>query len=125
MAIEYNDTGKVVSKGVYIDGKKDGEWFYEMGDHKEEGKYIEGNKTGEWVYTYNSVKTNFKGSFVNGDADGKHFYYYPNGRLKREEYYELGYEEGTWRSYDREGNLTLSSQWEGGKEVKLDKKKVK
>ena len=73
----------------------------------------------------NNGKVKFKGSFINGDADGKHVYYYTNGRIKREEYYELGYEEGTWRSYDTDGNLVLTSQWEGGREVKLDKRKVK
>lgn len=125
MAVEYNDTGGVVSKGEYIDGKKDGIWFYQMNDHKEEGKYIEGNRNGEWVYTFQNGRTNFKGSYVNGDPDGRHIYYYPNGKIKREEYYELGYEEGVWRSYDEMGNLILTSQWEGGREIKLDKKKVR
>lgn len=124
-AIEYSDTGTVVSKGDYIDGRKDGPWFYQMNDHKEEGNYVEGRRDGQWVYTYENGKTNFKGSFINGDPNGKHLYYYPSGRLKREEYYELGYEEGTWKSYDQEGNLMLTSQWEGGREVKFDKKKVK
>jgi len=125
LATEYSDTGSVVSKGEYIDGKKDGEWFYELGDHREEGKYIEGGKDGEWFYYYHNKKINFRGSYINGDPNGKHFYYYPNGKIKREEYYELGFEEGTWRSYDELGNLTLTSEWQGGKEVRLDKKKVK
>ncbi len=125
-AIEYDESGEVISKGQYIDGKKDGIWFYELNDHKEEGNYVEGNKDGEWVHTFlENGKVSFKGKFINGDPDGKHVYFYPNGKIKREEYYELGYEEGTWRSYDEEGNLMLTSQWEGGKEVKLDKRKVK
>ena len=96
-----------------------------MGDHREDGKYIEGKRDGDWVYTYNGGKTNFKGSYINGDANGRHVYYYPSGKVKREEYYELGFEEGTWRSYDEEGNLLLISQWEGGKEIKIDKTKVR
>jgi antitoxin component YwqK of YwqJK toxin-antitoxin module len=125
MATEYSDTNTVISKGEYIDGKKDGVWFYELGDHREEGRYIEGLKDGEWIYYYPNKKINFKGSYINGDPDGKHFYYYLNGKIKREEYYELGLQEGTWRTYDEEGNLILTSEWEGGKEVRLDKKKVK
>lgn len=125
LATEYSDSSTVVSKGEYIDGKKDGLWYYELGDHREEGNYIEGEKEGEWIYYFPNKKINFRGSYINGDPNGKHIYYYINGKAKREEYYELGFEEGTWRSYDEFGNLTLTSFWEGGKEVRIDKKKVK
>ena len=125
LATEYSDSATVIAKGEYIDGMKDGIWFYVMGDHREEGSYIEGNKEGEWIYYYPNGKTNFKGSYIAGDPNGKHFYYYPNGRIKREEYYELGYQEGTWKSYDELGSITLKSEWLGGKEVKIENKKVK
>lgn len=125
LAIEYSDTATIISKGEYIDGKKDGIWFYEMADHKEQGSYIEGNKEGEWIYSYPNGKPNFKGAFIGGDPNGRHIYYYPNGRIKREEYYELGYQEGTWRMYDELGNLKLKTEWLGGQEVKIENKKVK
>jgi len=125
LATEYSDSATVIAKGEYIDGKKDGTWFYEMGDHKEEGSYIEGNKEGEWIYYYPNGKVNFRGSYIGGDPNGKHLYFFPNGKLKREEYYELGYEEGTWRTYDDLGNLMLKTEWLGGKEVKIENKKVK
>ncbi|MEQ8323681.1 MAG: hypothetical protein RH916_03285 [Vicingaceae bacterium] len=124
-AVEYSDSGSVITKGEYIDGRKEGFWFYVMGDHREEGNYIEGNKSEEWIYYFPNGKINFRGSYLNGDPNGKHIYYYPNGKIKKEEYYELGLQEGTWRTYDEEGNLLLTSLWEGGKEVRLDKKKVK
>lgn len=125
MAVEYSDTGTVISKGEYINGKKEGIWFYEMGDHWEEGEYIEGRRNGEWVWEYGNGKTKFKGTFINGDPHGRHIYYYSNGQVKREEYYELGFEEGTWKSYDELGNLIITSQYDGGREVKIGNKRVK
>ena len=31
---------------------KEGEWFYNVGDHTEKGTYIDGLKTGTWEYIY-------------------------------------------------------------------------
>lgn len=39
MLIEYNDTGRIITKGEFLDGEREGDWFYQMGDYREEGKY--------------------------------------------------------------------------------------
>ena len=82
-SVEYDELGKVITQGEYIDGLKEGMWFYEVGDHREEGAYKEGLKDGEWRHTYvEGGKKNFVGSFVNGEPNGKHKWYWPNGQLK-------------------------------------------
>ena len=125
MMYEYTQEGKVITKGEYIDGLKDGPWFYEMGDHIEEGNYLDGYKTGLWIYHYTNGKISFEGSFINGEANGKHKFYYETGKLKREEFYEVGLKSNYWKFFNELGELTLTIFYKDGKEYKIDGLKLK
>ena len=35
---------------------KEGPWFYQVGDHREEGSFFEGERTGKWVHTYSDTE---------------------------------------------------------------------
>ena len=72
-------------------------------------------KDGIWKSFYKDLNTiSFKGSYVQGSPDGKHEYYYPDGILQEEQYYESGEKVKSWSKYDK-----------NGKEYKINGVKVK
>ncbi|MCB0400603.1 MAG: hypothetical protein KDD41_00820 [Flavobacteriales bacterium] len=125
MLHEYLEDGSVITEGEFIDGKKEGMWLYQLGDHKEEGNYRDGVRHGVWTYHYTTTgELNFEGNFIDGQPDGKHKYYYENGKPKREEIYMFGTKSGTWKFYDTLGEVSLTIQYKDGKEYKLDSTKL-
>lgn len=120
-SIEYNQQGEVVAQGEYLDGYKEGPWIYHMGDHKEIGNYIEGQRQGNWKYYYSDTeKLQFEGSYTYGIADGKHKFYWPNGKIRLEGKYIMGQENGDWVHYNELGEIELYITYEDGKEVKFN-----
>lgn len=124
MLEEYDEKGILITKGEFFDGEKEGDWFYELNDHKEVGKYRINERNGEWVYYYPSGKVAFKGSYIDGAPEGKHKYFYENGILEKEEYYEYGLKEGKWKWYNKFGIEKLSISYKNDIERKIDGKKV-
>ncbi len=122
---EYSETGQLVRKGEYIDGLKEGPWFYEYGDHREEGEYRNGERNGLWKFYYPNNKINFEGNFVEGVPNEKHTYFYENGKLKKEENYIMGVKTDIWKVYNELGELIVSIYYKNGEEVKLDGIKLK
>ncbi len=124
--IEYDSTGNIIARGSYIDGLQDGEWVYYEGDYKREGSYVEGMMHGEWTGTYlSNGKLAYKGKYVEDEPDGKHVWYYDNGRKMLEGKYVMGKKQGDWKRYDRQGNVIFSITYKDGKIVKIEGRKVK
>lgn len=125
-SIEYSDSGYVMTKGEYIDGKEEGEWIYEIGDHKEVGSYEYGAMMGEWIHTYLSTgKTKFIGEFFDDLPNEKHVWYYENGQKMLEGKYISGVKDGEWRRYNQYGTILISIEYNSGQEVKVDGVKMK
>ncbi|NND76693.1 MAG: hypothetical protein HKN39_00730 [Flavobacteriales bacterium] len=125
LSIEYNEEGEIITKGEYIDGLKEGEWFYHVGDHTEKGSYSDGEKNSNWIHTYDNGKTNFRGEYINGLAVGKHKYYFPTGKIKEEGKYNSGLKDGDWKRYDEDGNILWILNFDNGIERKVDGVKIK
>ncbi len=122
---EYNDSGKVVTKGEYIDGQKEGPWTLELADYREEGSYKADKRDGEWKHYYLSTgKLRFVGKFVDGIPDGKQEFYYPNGKEKQTGKYSGGLKEGDWLFYDENGFLFLTILFKNDIEIRFDGVKV-
>ena len=62
-SVEYDELGLVIIEGEYLDGYKEDEWYYKVGDTEEKGEYKDGEKYGMWVVRYDNGRLNFKGSF--------------------------------------------------------------
>lgn len=122
--IEYSDTGTVIAKGEYIDDLEEGSWFYHDGDIIIEGSYKSGNRDGEWKNIYSNGNPSFKGSFLDDNANGKHIFYWENGKVKDEGYYIMGRKEGEWFKYDKMGILFLITTFKNGIEIKYDSYKI-
>ena len=132
MHTEYDENGKIVEEGEYIKDLEDGPWFTTMGDYLERGRYRDGLKNGKWVSYHlisDNVKTDsilsFSGSFVDDNPDGKHIYYWDNGKVKDEGYYLMGKKEGDWIKYEYDGTPFLVITYRNGMETKYDGVKIK
>jgi len=124
-ATEYDKLGNIIAKGNYIEGYKEGEWIYLSGDQKEKGNYVMGEKNGVWKSFYKETEIlAFSGNFVQGNEDGKHVYYYPNGNVKEERYYDAGIKIRNWTKYHENGELLLVVQYRDGIEYKINGVKI-
>ncbi|HLG01978.1 MAG TPA: toxin-antitoxin system YwqK family antitoxin [Bacteroidia bacterium] len=123
---EYDENGTIITQGEYEDGLKTGHWFFQIDDYREEGDYVSGERSGVWKHTYTETgKERFEGNFLNGIPDGKHTWWYDNGRVWQEGKYVYGRKEGDWRYYGEDGMLILTITYKDDVEVKFDGVKVK
>lgn len=117
---EYTDSGKVITRGMYVEGEKEGFWFLEDGDERQEGNYKAGQRTGEWKWFYSNGKTAYKGEFIENLENGKHTIYYDNGRVMQEGKFIMGQKDGKWRKYDTDGTLLYTIEYQNDQEVKFN-----
>jgi len=124
--IEYTEDGKIITKGEYIDDLKEGIWFYEAPEYKEIGKYVNDKPDSLWKQFYMpKEKIKFEGKYVNGDEEGKHIFYFQNGRKMTEGFYSGGLKENDWKFYDESGFNYLTIFYENDIEIKFQGVKIK
>lgn len=122
---EYAPDGKLITKGEYLDDEKEGSWYYEIANYKELGVYRSGLPDSVWkAYYAKEKKLRFEGGFMNGEPEGKHTYYYPNGKVQTSGKYVGGLKDGDWHHFGEDGFLILTVTYENGIERKWDGKKI-
>ncbi|MFZ4741569.1 MAG: toxin-antitoxin system YwqK family antitoxin [Bacteroidales bacterium] len=120
LLMEYNDTGKVITKGEFLEGQETGIWYYNINNYVLEGKYIDGKRDGVWKEYYPDGKLKFSGEYIEDNPNGKHYFYWDNGKLKENGNYIMGKRDGEWLKYEYEGNLFLKTYYRNGREIKFD-----
>ncbi len=127
ISVEYDRLGYMVLNGKYVDGKRVGEWFYQVGDHMEIGKYRDGNKDGMWIGYYDEDKKDksFEGLYKDGAEDGLHTYYFPNGLIKEVRLYKVGSKTGVWTLNQEDGSLYVKSEYKDNQLIKVNGVPVK
>jgi antitoxin component YwqK of YwqJK toxin-antitoxin module len=132
LSTEYDETGRVIEEGEFVDGNEDGPWFGITGDSYIRGTYRDGLRTGLWYGFYLDPHENvtdsicyFKGSFLEDNPNGKHIYYWENGKIKDEGKYVNGQREGDWYKYNSDGTLFLVITYNQGVETRFDGVKIK
>lgn len=128
---EYNEFGTLVEQGEYYEGREDGPWFELVGDFYQRGNYRDGQRTGLWV-SYQLQKgepgtdslTIFTGSFLEDLPEGKHTYYWDNGKVRDEGVYVAGKKEGNWIKYNYDGTLFMITTYSNGIETRYDGVKI-
>lgn len=125
MLTEYDINSQIITEGEYLEGEKEGEWYYSLNDHSENGKYLYGERNGYWEFKHPNGKTAFEGVFEGGRPQGKHKYYNQSGVLIREEEYNYGVRDGKWRWYDDDGIEYLIIIYKDGLERKVNGAKFK
>lgn len=117
---EKTDSGLVITRGIYLDGQEDGEWYYQIEGYREEGKYADGRRTGIWKHYYDNGNLAFEGNFEDGQPDGIHKFYWENANLKRMGSYIMGLKNGEWNSFYPDGTLFVTTLYKNGKEISYD-----
>jgi len=121
---EYAEDGTIIAKGLFVDGLKEGAWYYHLGDIMEDGNYKADLKDGDWVHHYQNKEKQFTGRYIDGEENGEHRYYYPNGNIKMQGDYSMGKRHNQWKFYDEEGILRTTITYRLGEELKIDGKKI-
>jgi len=124
MFMEYSNDGNVISQGEYLDGERNGQWKIKIGDHTEEGNYIIGLRDGMWKYYDGEGNVVYRGRYIQDNPDGYHFYYYDNGRIKEEQYYDMGLRHRTWKKFNEEGLLEMTITYKDDYEVRINGIKI-
>ncbi len=117
---EYDSLGNEIARGDYYSGMQEGEWFYQVGDFKEEGSFAQGLPTGLWHHYYKNGKLAFVGAFEDGEPKGRHTWYHQNGIKKESGKYVGGVKHGVWRTFDKMGEVTEEIQYKNGEIYKIN-----
>ena len=125
-SIEYNDTGAVIAEGSYVDGYREGDWFFQINDHREEGSYFEGQRTGVWrSYYLSNNQLRFEGRYESGLKNGDFVFYYDNGQVRRRGQYLGDKRDGLWEFFTESGERIITIEYDEGEEVKYNGEKIK
>jgi len=117
---EYDENNKLITSGEFIEGLEDGEWTYDLGDHKEVGTYRSGMRNGKWKYYYPDGQLSFEGEYIDDNPNGKQISYYPDGRPKEAGSYIMGERTGDWITYNEDGTPFLIITYNNGIEKRYD-----
>lgn len=125
LMMEYTEEGNIITKGEYIDDLREGLWIYETPTYKEIGKYTLDKPDSLWKRFY-MPKGNLRyiGNYLNGDEDGKHSWFYSDGRPMIEGFYTTGMKEKDWKFYDENGTNYLTIFYDNDVEIKFQGIKI-
>ena len=84
---------------------------YSNGQIKSKGSFIDGEKDGKHIEYYENGQIKFEGSFITGKEDGKHIKYYENGQLELKVTYKKGKKDGLREEYNENGQLKLKTNY--------------
>ena len=90
---EYHDNGALHYEINYKDDEQNGYYksYYINGSSGFEGWVVDDKQEGEWISYYKDGKTiNKKLWYLNGELDGRQYYYAPNGKLDDVSVYDNG-----------------------------------
>ena len=112
-----NKNGKLVYKGEYVNGKKDGKGkeYYED-ELIFEGEYIKGERNGKGKqYFFDELI--FEGEYMDGIRNGFGKEYYINNKIKFEGEYQDGKINGKGKEYDYFGRLIFEGEYVNNKRM--------
>lgn len=122
---EFTEDGKIITKGEYIDDMQEGIWIYETPEYKEIGKFVNDKPDSLWKrYYMPKERLRFEGRFLNGDEDGKHTWYWENGKKMTEGFYTGGMKQNDWKFYDEAGFNYLTIFYDNDIEIKFQGVKI-
>lgn len=115
----FQTNGNKLSEGVYIDGKRDGEWKYYAvnGYLSSTENYKDGVLEGKYTSYHPSGKVKSEYTYKEDKLDGLYKYYYINGTLERQGYYVDGQEQGYWYYYQEDGTLSEVDYYLNGEQT--------
>ncbi len=122
---EFDESGKLIIQGEYIDGQEEGFWKYEYGDVREEGTYRGGKRNGEWKSFYDNGGLSYIGSYIDDNPNGLHIWFWPDGKKRDQGEFIMGMKTGDWIQYNQDGTVFLVIAYQNGIEKRYDGIKIK
>ena len=123
---DYNEEGKIILQGNFVDNKKEGTWNYESPDYKETGNYNNDEPDSVWKSYFMPGKIkHFEGRFQSGDPIGLHTAYHPTGEKMYMGNYVSGMKDGDWKYYDETGYNYLTITYKNDIEIKWQGEKIR
>ena len=112
-----------VTKGSYVDGKKQGHWASTVVPSNVdwvsfsgyEGPYVDDKKHGHWVNRHQNGNLSSEGPYVEGKRHGHWVSHYQNGNVQTEVSYVEGKRHGHWVSHYQNGNVYTEGPYVEGK----------
>lgn len=103
----YDVEGKLLSEEIYLDGIKNGgcKVYYRNGQLSEDKIWVNGFADGVCSKYFEDGTIKFKGQFLKDKATGKTTYYFPSGQISVEGFYKDDFKEGPWNYYNEDGSL--------------------
>ena len=88
----FGEDGTLKDEGEFVDGKKNGLWtnYYPSGKVATRGTYINDEPTGNWEYFFEDGTVSSSGAFKDGKREGLWKTLNANGTLKSEITYNKG-----------------------------------
>ena len=113
----YDESGKLLSKDTYANGKKNGISYVYLPDGKlaEERNYKADLQHGPFKQYLDGKSLRGQGNYVNGQLDGKATYYYPNGVEVAAGFYKNGAKTGPWIYREENGKIKERELYINGK----------
>jgi antitoxin component YwqK of YwqJK toxin-antitoxin module len=123
---DYDDQGKIILQGTFVDNNMEGYWVYETPDYKETGNYVNGERDSVWKSYYMPSKIKrYEGRYSNGVEEGTHTMYYDTGKRLYSGNYVAGMKDGDWRFYDEYGINYLTITYKNDIEIKWQGEKIR
>ena len=137
--------GIIIARGQFIDGLKDGKWyfytqngsmeeiieyhqdtlngiyetFFSNGNQKTKGAYNKGKKTGDWIWATENKALEMTGSFVAGEQYGEWNYYFSTGDLSYVAHFNNGLRTGEWIYYFKDGGLYKKGSYKNDQKTSI------
>jgi antitoxin component YwqK of YwqJK toxin-antitoxin module len=135
----FDNRGKKIAQGAYIDEKKEGKWtffsenvkfseehyvndkkhgisrkFYPTGEVMEEAEWENGRQEGKYQVFFKNGKPYMQCKFSNGKRNGLCLSYFKNGRLEMEAHYKNNLRHDDWKFYNDSGELLYTLKYNEG-----------
>ena len=136
----FDQWGKKMAEGVYIDEKREGAWnffsneqkiseeeysegvkhgisrkYYPTGELLEESEWQNGKQEGNYSIYFQTGKPYMQCKFSNGRRNGLCLSYFTNGLTEMEAYYKNNLRHGEWKFYNEDGDSLYSLKYDQGR----------
>lgn len=136
----FDEWGKKVAEGMYLNEKKSGSWiyfsenrkvadekfqdgdkhgkshkYYETGEVWDETDWFQGKQEGNYRVFFKHGEPFFQCKMSNNQRNGLCMTYFQNGRVELEANYKNGLRHGEWKYFDEQGNYRYSLYYNEGK----------
>ena len=135
----YEQGGKKIAEGIFVDEKREGNWtffsgdvkiseetyqgglkhgvsrrFYPTGEVLEESEWQNGLQEGNYRVYFRDGSPYLQCKFSMGSRNGLCLSYYQNGRVEMESYYNNNLRDKEWKYFDENGRLLYTLKYDMG-----------